>query len=45
MAADDSGRVYVSWSQRQNNGDARIMMAVSANGATWSGSGTPVDLV
>src|SRR5207302_5880211 len=36
--------VYVSWSQRQSNGDARIMMSLSANGTTWSGSGTPVDL-
>jgi hypothetical protein len=44
MAVDDSGRVYVSWSQRQSNGDARIMMSVSANGVSWSGSGTPVDL-
>ncbi len=44
MAVDDSGRVYVSWSQRQSNGDARIMMSVSGNGLTWSGSGTPVDL-
>jgi hypothetical protein len=44
MAVDDSGRVYVSWSQRQSNGDARIMMSVSANGTTWTGSGTPVDL-
>ncbi|HSK46261.1 MAG TPA: putative Ig domain-containing protein, partial [Candidatus Binatia bacterium] len=44
MAVDDSGRVYVSWSQRQSNGDARIMMSVSANGVTWSGSGAPVDL-
>jgi hypothetical protein len=44
MAVDDSGRVYVSWSQRQSNGDARIMMSVSANGVNWSGSGTPVDL-
>jgi hypothetical protein len=44
MAVDDSGRVYVSWSQRQSNGDARIMMSVSANGVNWPGSGTPVDL-
>ncbi|MFL6314505.1 MAG: beta strand repeat-containing protein [Terriglobales bacterium] len=44
MAVDDTGRVYVSWSQRQSNGDARIMMSVSANGTTWSGSGAPVDL-
>lgn len=44
MAVDDTGRVYVSWSQRQSNGDARIMMSVSANGVNWTGSGTPVDL-
>lgn len=44
MAVDDSGRVYVSWSQRQSSGDARIMMSVSANGVNWPGSGTPVDL-
>jgi hypothetical protein len=44
MAVDDSGRVYVSWSQRQSNGDARIMMSVSATGVNWSGAGTPVDL-
>ncbi|HEY4679379.1 MAG TPA: hypothetical protein VIJ01_19590, partial [Candidatus Angelobacter sp.] len=44
LAVDDSGRVYVSWSQRQTNGDARIMMSVSANGAIWPISGTPVDL-
>jgi putative Ig domain-containing protein len=44
MAVDDSGRVYVAWSQRQANGDARIMMSVSGNGVTWPASGTPVDL-
>jgi hypothetical protein len=44
MAVDNSGRVYVAWTQRQSNGDAKIMMAVSADGVTWSGSGTPVDL-
>jgi hypothetical protein len=44
MAVDDSGRVYVSWSERQSSGDARIMMSVSANGVNWPGSGTPVDL-
>jgi hypothetical protein len=44
MAVDDSGRVYVAWSQRQANGDARIVMSVSADGVTWPVSGTPVDL-
>ena len=44
MAVDDSGRVYVSWSQRQANGDARIMMSVSGNGLTWPAAGTAVDL-
>ena len=44
MAVDKSGRVYVAWTQRQANGDAKIMMAVSADGVTWSGTGTPVDL-
>jgi hypothetical protein len=44
VAVDDSGRVYVAWSQRQANGDARIMMSVSADGLTWPASGTPVDL-
>ncbi|HET6934802.1 MAG TPA: putative Ig domain-containing protein [Candidatus Angelobacter sp.] len=44
MAVDDTGRVYVAWAQRQANGDAKIMMSVSADGVTWSGSGTPVDL-
>ncbi len=44
MAVDDSGRVYVAWSQRQANGDARIMMSVSADGLTWPAAGTPVDL-
>ena len=44
VAVDDSGRVYVAWSQRQANGDARIMMSVSADGLTWPSAGTPVDL-
>lgn len=44
LAVDNTGRVYVAWTQRQANGDAKIMMAVSADGVTWSGSGTGVDL-
>src|SRR5262249_34102848 len=32
------------WTQRQANGDARIMMSVSADGVTWPAAGTPVDL-
>ena len=44
MAVDDSGRIYVAWTQRLANGDARIMMSISADGATWPAAGTPVDL-
>lgn len=44
MAVDNTGRVYVAWAQRQANGDAKIVMSVSADGVIWSGSGTPVDL-
>ena len=44
MAVDDSGRVYVAWSQRQSSGDARIVMSVSGDGQTWPSAGTPVDL-
>lgn len=44
MAVDDSGRVYLAWTQRQANGDAKIMMMVSADGLTWPANGTPVDL-
>ncbi len=44
MAVDDSGRVYVAWSQRQSNGDARIVMSVSGDGVTWPAAATPVDL-
>lgn len=44
MAVDNTGRVYVAWAQRQANGDAKIMMSVSADGVTWTGFGTPVDL-
>jgi len=44
LAVDGSGRVYVAWSQRQANGDARIVMSVSADGVTWPAAPTPVDL-
>ncbi len=32
MAADTTGRVYLAWSQRQANGDARIMLQVGLVG-------------
>ena len=32
MAADTTGRMYLAWSQRQANGDARIMMQVGLVG-------------
>ena len=43
MAVDGSGKVYVAWSQRGvgPGGDARIVMAVSNDGVTWS-AGQPV---
>ncbi|HEU4416823.1 MAG TPA: putative Ig domain-containing protein, partial [Candidatus Angelobacter sp.] len=44
LTVDDTGRVYVAWSQRQVNGDARIVMSVSADGVSWPSAGTPVDL-
>jgi hypothetical protein len=43
MAADDLGRVYLAWSQRQASGDGRIMMLVSADGQSWSGTPGLVD--
>jgi Galactose oxidase, central domain len=43
LAVDGSGRVYLAWSQRTPpNGDARIMMATSPDGNTWS-TPFPVD--
>ena len=43
MAIDGSGRVYVAWSERgfalnndPDEGDARILVATSTNGASWS---------
>ncbi|HEX7286114.1 MAG TPA: putative Ig domain-containing protein [Candidatus Angelobacter sp.] len=44
LAVDSTGRVYLAWSQRQANGDAKVMMAVSPDGLTWPSSGTAVDL-
>ena len=43
MTADDLGRVYLAWSQRQASGDGRIMMQVSADGQHWSTSPALVD--
>ncbi len=43
LAADDTGRVYLAWSQRQPSGDGRIMMKVSPDGANWSSSAALVD--
>jgi len=43
LAIDASGRVYLAWSQRQANGDARVTMAVSADGVNWPGAGTAID--
>jgi Galactose oxidase, central domain len=43
LAVDGSGRVYLAWSQRTPpDGDARIMMATSPDGNTWS-TPFPVD--
>jgi hypothetical protein len=35
LAVDDAGRVYLAWSQRDSNGDGRIMMAVTNNVESW----------
>ncbi len=43
LTVDDTGRVYLAWSQRQISGDARIMMQVSADGLNWSSSPLLVD--
>lgn len=43
LAADNTGRVYLAWSQRQVSGDARIMMQVSADGLNWSSAPVPID--
>lgn len=43
LTVDDTGRVYLAWSQRQPSGDARIMMQVSADGLNWSSAPALVD--
>ena len=43
FTVDDTGRVYLAWSQRQPSGDARIMMQVSADGLNWSSAPALVD--
>src|SRR4029077_17973278 len=43
LTVDDSGRVYLAWSQRQASGNARIMMNVSADGMNWSSTPALVD--
>src|SRR5207247_4853340 len=43
LTVDDAGRVYMAWSQRQANGDARITMQVSADGLNWGAAPAPVD--
>ncbi len=43
LTVDDAGRVYMAWSQRQANGDARITMQVSADGSNWGAAPALVD--
>jgi putative Ig domain-containing protein len=43
LTVDDTGRVYLAWSQRQASGDARIMMQVSADGLNWTSAPALVD--
>jgi hypothetical protein len=43
MAVDANGRVYIAVSQRQSDGDARIVMTVSADGVNWPNQPVPVD--
>ncbi len=43
LTVDDTGRVYLAWSQRQASGDARIMMQVSPDGLNWSFAPALVD--
>ena len=35
LAVDAAGRIYLAWSQRDSNGDGRIMMAVSNSVESW----------
>jgi hypothetical protein len=43
LTVDNTGRVYLAWSQRQPSGDARIMMKVSSDGANWPSTPSLVD--
>ena len=43
LTVDDARRVYMAWSQRQDNGDARITMQVSADGLNWGSAPALVD--
>src|SRR5690242_1641850 len=43
MTVDNTGRVYLAVSQRQANGDARIVMTVSADGVNWPNAPVPID--
>src|SRR5690349_19720632 len=43
LTVDDTGRVYLAWSQRQASGDARIMMQVSPDGLNWTSAPALVD--
>jgi hypothetical protein len=36
LTVDNTGRVYLAWSQRQASGDARIVMRESPDGLNWS---------
>jgi hypothetical protein len=43
LTVDNTGRVYLAWSQRQPSGDARIIMQVSTDGLNWSSAPALVD--
>lgn len=43
LTVDDTGRVYLAWSQRQASGDARIMVQESPDGLNWSSAAALVD--
>jgi len=38
LTVDNAGRIYVAWSQRDSNGDGRIMMTVSNQVSSWPAS-------
>lgn len=45
LTVDSIGRVYVAWSQRDANGDGKIMMGIAPGGRSiQSGSIAPVDI-